>query len=154
MIKNTSFIFALLLLLSSFTLTAADEPAYVDGKANYYAIDPPLVVNLNAMSKIIFLQIKVQLMSRDASAMIAVTKNRAAIVDTLTMLLAEQTPETMQDVKIRESVRMEALERCSKVLEKLAGIRAGKPTGEKDSDGNPIVTRGLEAVLFTDIVIQ
>jgi flagellar protein FliL len=128
-------LFAILLLALSWQVNAAEKEELA--KAIYYPMDPPFVVNLNEGSRMHFMQITVQLMSRDPEVIAAVEANQPPLRDALIMLLSHQTGETMRGVMGREEVRKQALIDVQKVLAKVAGVK-----------------KGLEAVYFTDFVIQ
>lgn len=106
-------------------------------KAIYYALEPAFVVNLQGGRRIHFMQVKVQLMTRDDNVVKAAEENQPPIRDAIIMLLAHQSGETMRSVQGREQVRQQAMAEVQKVLAEVAGIK-----------------EGIEAVYFTDFVIQ
>jgi flagellar protein FliL len=128
-------LFAILFLALSWQVNAADKEGAA--KAIYYAMDPPFVVNLNEGPRMHFMQITVQLMSHDPAVIAAVEANQPPLRDALIMLLSHQTGETMRGVMGREDVRKQALTDVRKVLAEVAGVK-----------------KGLDAVYFTDFVIQ
>ncbi len=132
--KSLKPLLALLMLGLSWQAGAADEGAK---KAIYFAMDPPFVVNLNEGPRMHFMQITVQLMSHDPAVIAAVEANQPPLRDALIMLLSHQTGDTMRGVQGREEVRKQALGDVRKVLTEVAGVK-----------------KGLEAVYFTDFVIQ
>jgi flagellar FliL protein len=132
-ILKSSFI--ILLLAFSWQAAAAEKEGV--GKPIYYAMDPALVVNLNEGQRMHFMQITVQFMSHDQAVIDAIDANQPPIRDALIMLLSHQTGETMRGVQGREEVRKQALSDVRKVLAEVAGVK-----------------KGLDAVYFTDFVIQ
>jgi len=134
-----------LALLLSFAILAfsmqplhAEEEEGAPKKPIYYAMEPAFVVNINEGGRRThFMQITVQLMSRSQEVIDKVEANQPPLRDAMIMLLAHQTGETMRSVQGREKVRQEALEDVRKVMEKVAGVK-----------------KGIEAVYFTDFVIQ
>lgn len=127
----------LMALLATSSLYAEEKEAEAPKKAIYYAIDPPFVVNLEEGRRTHFMQVKVQLMSREEAVIRAVEENQPPVRDALIMLLAHQSGETMRSVQGREQIRQQALADLQKVMTEVAGIK-----------------KGLEAVYFTDFVIQ
>jgi flagellar FliL protein len=125
----------LLSLTAAPSLYAADEEA--PKKPIYYAMEPPFVVNVEEGPRTHFIQVTVQLMTRDEAVIKAVEENQPPLRDALIMLLAHQTGQTMRSVEGREQVRKQALTELRRVLKEVAGIK-----------------KGLEAVYFTDFVIQ
>lgn len=138
----------LLLLITSLSTLAA---SYSDGKANYLPLEPAFVVNLQDGKKMRFMQVKVQLMTRDTKVITALEENSPAIRHELLMLLSHQSMESMRDVLKREQVRLEAQQRLAKVLNDLAGISSEKML---DLGDGKTVPSGLQAIYFTDFVIQ
>jgi len=96
-----------------------------------------IVVNIKEGSRNRYMQVKVQAMSRDETVIAALKANQPALVDAMIMLFAHQDGASMSDIQQREQVREEATEVLRKVVQDLTGI-----------------TAGLEAVYFTDFVIQ
>lgn len=134
MSNTLKIFFATLLLVLSGHALAADKEV---GKAIYYAMEPPFVVNLNEGPRMHFMQITVQFMTRDSEVISAIEDNLPPLRDALIMLLSHQTGETMRAVQGREEVRKQALTDARKVLAEVAGVK-----------------KGLDAVYFTDFVIQ
>ncbi len=133
--KSLITLLAILLLgLAGHAIAAEKEGA---SKAIYYAMDPPFVVNLNEGPRMHFMQITVQLMSRDPAIIAAIEANLPPLRDALIMLLSHQSGETMRSVQGREEVRKQALSDVQKVMAEVAGVK-----------------KGLDAVYFTDFVIQ
>lgn len=134
-------LFVLLGLLLSFltapSLHAEEKEGEAPKKAIYYALEPAFVVNLQEGRRTHFMQVKVQLMTREENVVQAVEENQPPMRDAMIMLLAHQTGETMRSVQGREQVRQQALAELRRVLAEVAGIKDG-----------------IEAVYFTDFVIQ
>ena len=130
----------LTLFLLSFSLQPlhAEEDKGAPRKPIYFAMAPAFVVNLNdGGRKTHFMQISVQLMSYSKEVIETVEANQPPLRDAMIMLLAHQTGETMRSVQGREKVRQEALVDVRKVMQEVAGVK-----------------KGIEAVYFTDFVIQ
>lgn len=114
----------------------------------YMALEPPFVVNLQGEGRARYMQVKVQVMSHNPAVMAAIQEHMPPIRHAMIMLLAHQDAKTMYDVQGREQVRQEALATLRRVLKEQAGI----DENTTDEEGNPLP--GLEAVYFTDFVIQ
>lgn len=132
-------------LLSALLLCCAliSPPVLASGGSSaatgpYLALEPAIVVNLQAAGRVRFMQVKVQAMSRDPLALAALKEHTGPVRHALISLLAAQTVDGMYDVQVREQVRQQALEELRTVLETHAGLK-------RDI---------LEAVYFTDFVIQ
>jgi flagellar protein FliL len=137
MLRQRTFysICAILLLALSWQVDAAEKKGAK--KAIYYPMEPAFVVNLNEGPRMHFMQITVQLMSRDEAVIAAIEANQPPLRDAIIMLLSQQSGETMRSVQGREEVRKQALSDTRKALAEVAGVK-----------------KGLEALYFTDFVIQ
>jgi flagellar FliL protein len=103
----------------------------------YIALDPPFVVNFEAEQLVRFLQVTVQVMTRDPQTAEQVKSNDPVVRNDLLLLLGNQNYQTISTREGKEKLRMQALDAVRKVV-KSAG---GKP--EK-----------VEAVYFTSFVMQ
>ena len=139
MSKSLPPILALLLLLAFAPLHAADEGEKPEGqkKTYYVPIADKFVVNVQDGAKMRFMQVKVQAMTRDEKVSAAIEANLPALSHAMIMLLSGQDAATMRNTDGREQVRTQALSGLQQVLAEVAGIN-----------------EGLEAVYFTDLVIQ
>ena len=136
----------LLLILSLFLLALPFSPLHAEEeeeakeapkKAVYHAISDKFVVNIKEGNKNRYMQVKVQAMTRDENVSAAIEANMPALSHAMIMLLAHQDGATMRNIQSREKVRMQALTDLQQVLLEVAGL-----------------AEGLEAVYFTDFVIQ
>jgi flagellar FliL protein len=131
----------LCLLLSALFLSPLHAEESEEGEAPkqalYYAFEPAFVVNVQGGRRMSFMQVKVQLMSREPAVIGAVEENLPPLRDALIMLLSHQDGETLRNVQGREQIRQQALIELQRVLEEITGIK-----------------EGVEAVYFTELVIQ
>jgi flagellar FliL protein len=118
---------------------AADaKPAeHPKGPAIYVALDPPFVVNFEAEQLVRFLQVTVQVMSRDPITVDLIKTNDPVVRNDLLLLLGNQSYATISSREGKEKLRQLALESVRKVV---AGA-GGKP-------------EHVEAVYFTSFVMQ
>lgn len=105
--------------------------------AIYVGFEPPFVVNFPADSPIKFLQLTVQIMTREATVEHEIKGNDPAIRDALLTLFGQQTAEKLATPEGKEELRTKALEAVRGVI-KAEG-------GEPDK---------VEAVYFTSFVMQ
>lgn len=103
----------------------------------YIALDPPFVVNFETEQLVRFLQVTVELMTRDAATSELLKTHDPVIRNDLLMLFANQKYQNVSTRAGKEQLRQEALETIRKVL---AGA-GGEP-------------QRLEAVYFTSFVMQ
>jgi len=103
---------------------------------NYVPLDPPFVVNFTADTDIRFLQITVEVGTREAEAVDRVKEHRPAIRNSLVMLFSSQDPSTLNSREGKEQLRAETLSEIQKVL--------------KQETGEVVV----ESVFFTSFVMQ
>jgi flagellar protein FliL len=103
----------------------------------YLALDPPFVVNFQAEQMVRFLQVTVQLMSRDPHTIEVLKANDPVIRDQLLLLFANQKYTVLSSREGQEALRHQALDTVRGVL--------GKVGGTPDH---------VEAVYFTSFVMQ
>jgi len=113
---------------------AAPPPA---GPPLFLALDPPFVVNFDSEQSVRFLQITVQLMSRDPATIEMLKTNDPIVRNDLLLLFGNQKYAQLATREGKEALRAEALADVRKVLE-----AAG---------GHP---EHVEAVYFTSFVMQ
>lgn len=106
------------------------------GPAIYVSLDPPFVVNLTGGGAARFLQITVDVMTRQPEVEEHVKNHMPAIRNNLVMLFSSQTAETVSTLEGKEHLRDEAL----KVIQEILETETGDP--------------GIEAVYFTSFVMQ
>jgi flagellar FliL protein len=120
--------------------TAAAKPQKpkkaVVAPARYFALDPPLVVNLSENGTARYLQVNVEVMARDEKVIAAVQQNAPLIRNDLVQLLSDRAPEELMSREGREKMRAEAQSAVNRIL-------------EQEADGAQI-----ESLLFTGFVVQ
>ena len=105
--------------------------------AQYLALEPPFVVNLDSgTAGPRYLQVEIQLMTRDAASLADLERHAPAIRARLLMLLAQQTSESIADRSGKEKLQGQALTEVQKLMQ----TETGKPAAE--------------ALLFTSFVTQ
>lgn len=107
------------------------------GPPIYFALDPPFVVNFEAQQAVRFLQVTVQVMSRDPVTVELLKANDPMLRNDLLMLFGNQKYETLASREGKEALRKEALETVRHVIKTAEG-KAGQ----------------IEAVYFTSFVMQ
>jgi flagellar FliL protein len=103
----------------------------------YLALDPPFVVNFQADQLVRFLQVSVEVMSRDQKSLDLLKSNDPVLRNDLLILFANQKYTVLATPEGKEQLRTEALASIRKDL-----AQAG---------GDPKL---LEAVYFTSFVMQ
>ncbi|HED19784.1 MAG TPA: flagellar basal body protein FliL, partial [Gammaproteobacteria bacterium] len=103
---------------------------------NYVPLDPPFVVNFNSDTDIRFLQITLEVGTRDPEGVELIKEQRPAIRNSLVMLFSSQDPHTLNTREGKEQLRAETLSEIQKVL--------------KQETGETIV----ESAFFTSFVMQ
>ena len=105
--------------------------------ALYVALDPPFVVNFEAEQLVRFLQVTVQVMSRDPATVELIKTNDPVVRNDLLLLLGNQSYQTISSREGKEKLRLQALDAVRKVVT-TAGGKAEK----------------VEAIYFTSFVMQ
>jgi flagellar FliL protein len=107
------------------------------GPPVYVALDPPFVVNFEAQQLVRFLQVTVQLMSRDPQTVELLHANDPAIRNDLLLLFGNQRYEVIATREGKETLRKQALDVARRVVEQSGGK-----------------AERVEAVYFTTFVMQ
>ncbi|HEV7138693.1 MAG TPA: flagellar basal body-associated FliL family protein [Steroidobacteraceae bacterium] len=131
---------ALFLTHASGRSSAAARAAAVhkpSGPPLYLALDPPFVVNFQADQMVRFLQVSVEVMSRDPQALEVLKSNDPVLRNDLLILLADQKYSVISTPAGKELLRAEALT----AIRKDFALAGGDPNK-------------LEAVYFTSFVMQ
>ncbi len=118
---------------------AAAEPAAakIPAPAQYFPLDPAFVVNLNnASSGAQFLQVEIQLMTRDPAALEILKQQAPGIRAKLLMQLSQVNADSLTTLEGKEALRKQAL--------------ASVKTMMTAETGKPIV----EDLVFTSFVMQ
>jgi flagellar protein FliL len=103
----------------------------------YVALDPPFVVNFEAEQQVRFLQVTVQLMSRDLHTIELMKANDPVVRNDLLLLFAGQKYSVISTREGKESLRTQTLA----AVRKIVAAAGGKP-------------ELVEAVYFTSFVMQ
>ena len=103
---------------------------------NYVPLDPPFVVNFSADSDIRFLQVTLQVGTRDPAVVDLIKEHRPAIRNSLVFLFGGQDPYTLNTREGKETLREETLAEIQKVMKSETG------------------KTGVESVFFTSFVMQ
>lgn len=107
------------------------------GPAIYVEFDPPFVVNFEARGMTRFLQVTIQVMTRDAATAELVKQHDPVLRNDLLLLLSSQTYETISTLEGKEKLRSEALQAVAHAID----AEGGK--GEN-----------IEQLYFTSFVMQ
>lgn len=106
------------------------------GEAQYFALAPAFVVNLADDGEPHYLQVDIQLMTRDAELSKAIEHHAPAIRNRLLLLFSEQHANQLVERKGKERLQALALNEARRVLK----TETGKA--------------GIEALYFTSFVVQ
>ena len=132
---------AALVLTHAFGRSAASHARASDKKPSgpplYLALDPPFVVNFQADQIVRFLQVSVEVMSRDPKTLELLKDNDPVLRNDLLMLLGNQKYSVLATPAGKEQLRAAALVAVRKDLAQAGGDPAR-----------------LEAVYFTSFVMQ
>lgn len=119
------------------TEESAEAEAEIDGPAIYQSLHPPLVVNFkDSFGDAHYMQVTLEVMSRDQEIINSVRDHTPAIRNSLILLFSQAKYEEVVLREGKEKLLDDALEEIQSVL----SDRIGKP--------------GVEEVYFTALVIQ
>lgn len=102
----------------------------------YFDVDDNMVVNFQGGGRLRYLQVGVQVMTRDPAAVAALQQHRPVLRNNLIMLFSEQSFETLSSREGKTALQEAA-------LAEVQGLLAGDYQGS-----------GAEAVYFTSFVMQ
>lgn len=106
---------------------AAEKTATPPAPAQYFALDPAFVVNLNGpVDGPRYLQVEVQLMTRDPQALAALQTHAPAIRARLLMLFSQVEPSQIADRAGKERLQAAALAEVQKVMEAETGKKVAE----------------------------
>ena len=105
--------------------------------AVYVAFDPPFVVNFEAKGMMRFLQVSVEVMTRDPAMADMIKQHEPVLRNDLLLLLGNQSYETISSREGKEQLRKQALETVAKVV--------------SDEGGD---AKKVEQLYFTSFVMQ
>ncbi|MEZ5565122.1 MAG: flagellar basal body-associated FliL family protein [Gammaproteobacteria bacterium] len=111
------------------------------GPPLYLPLDPPLVVSLEDKGTIRFLQVTVELLSRDEHVINALKTNMPIIRNNLLMLMGSQSIASLTNREDKEELRQHSLTEVRKILQ------TNPPPDEKDPGT-------VEDLYFTSFVVQ
>ncbi|HEY6641011.1 flagellar basal body-associated FliL family protein [Povalibacter sp.] len=119
-------------------------PAEVQGEnppskmpAAYVKLDPPFVANFEARGAMRFLQVSVEVMTRDVATADAIKQHDPIIRNDLLMLFGNQSYESISKPEGKEQLRAQALEAVRKIITEQGGAGAK-----------------VEQIYFTSFVMQ
>src|SRR5690606_23654792 len=102
----------------------------------YYALDPAFIVNLQDERRLRFMQVSVELMTRDPQSQKLIGNNAPMLRDALLMLFSAQRLDAIETAEGKEALRVAALQTVQEIL------------GRESPDAK------VEAVYFTSFVVQ
>lgn len=94
----------------------AKEHAEVKAAAVYVKFDPPFVVNFEAKGLMRFLQITLEVMTRDAATATRLKEHEPIIRNDLLLLFGNQTYDTISTREGKEKLRGEARDTIAKII--------------------------------------
>jgi flagellar protein FliL len=89
--------------------------------AIYVEFQPPFVVNFDAKGVMRFLQVSIQVMTRDHETSEMVKLHEPKIRNNMLLLLGSQTMDTISTTEAKEALRKKALETIAKVVDDEGG---------------------------------
>lgn len=115
---------------------SAEPAAPTTKEAQYKTIDPAFVVNIQDGVRFRFLQVEVDVMTRDATAIDRLEKVMPRVKSELTMLFGSLQRENVQSIEGQKALQAQALEVINNILKEETG------------------SAGIAAVYFTKFVVQ
>jgi flagellar FliL protein len=104
--------------------------------AIYFAFDPPLIVNFDDSQAVRFLQLQIEVLTRDEKVVEAVKLHQPVIRNNLLMLMNGRDYKALMTREGKEGLRTECLKEVQRILKKETGAA------------------GVEDLYFTSFVVQ
>jgi flagellar protein FliL len=118
------------------TEVAVSSVAALPSEPLYLPLDPPFLVNFEMDGKLRFLQVSIELMTRDRDATDALKSHMPLLRNNILMILSEQSLATVLTRAAKQALRDEILNETRQVMQTVSG------------------SPGVEAVYFTSFVMQ
>ncbi len=115
----------------------AEKPVESKGPATYIPLEPPFVVNFENQEAVRFLQVSVQILTRDSRIAELLKLHEPVVRNDLLLLLSNQQYATIASREGKEKLRQQSLEAIRKII--------------ADEGGKPNL---VEQVFFTSFVMQ
>jgi len=106
--------------------------------AIYFPLEPAFVVNFQDRGRTRFLQISMEISTRDSSMIDELTKHMPLIRNNILLILSNQKAESLHTVEGKEQIRTEALEELRRILSEQTGL----------------IDVGIDGLYFTSFVTQ
>ncbi len=94
------------------------------GPAVYMKVDPPFVVNFDGQGKARFLQVTMEIVGHDESALEDAMHHMPAIRNAMLLILSSQSYDVLSTVEGKEQLRQQALAEVQVILEREVGHSA------------------------------
>lgn len=117
---------------------AADAAEPKEKPPLYLSLDPPLVVNFQHQGRVSYLQVGIDVMSRDQAVLDQVKNSMPVVRNNLILLFSNQQFDTLNSREGKEKLRQEALQAVRTIV-----------AGATGSDAS-----GVEQIYFTSFVMQ
>ncbi len=115
---------------------ATEEETAAANDAYYFSLDPAFVVNFQGKSRVRFLQVNIDGITREEAVKLEVTKHLPQIRNNIVLLLSSKTYDDLITPEGKETARNEILTEIQKVMK--------AETGKE----------GVENIFFTSFVMQ
>lgn len=136
-LTRLKFILPICLMLFAGLVHAAEEEAVAKKIPGYVSLGAPMVLNLASDSRrLAFLQIKADVLVKDADAKAAVEANIPAIRHKLIVMLSEQKAQDMKTPARREEIRRQVSDAVRDMIEEMTK------------------NNGIDEVLFSSFLVQ
>jgi flagellar protein FliL len=116
--------------------SAEPEQEPLPDPAIYFSMNPPVIVNFSVKGRQRFLQVEIDIMTRDGDVVSAIELHKPMIMNSLVLLIGGQDYFELLTAEGKELLRQQCLQEVQRLLQK----EIGKP--------------GVEQIFFTNFVMQ
>lgn len=130
----------------------ATKPEVVLGPLKYLTLVPEFIVNFGPQSKVRYLQVDLQISTRQEDSFAVVNTYRPVLRNDILVLLSDVVYEDLKDRKGKENLQKRLLKAINKVV--VGAQHAGAADGEKSAHDDEVVDGPIENVYFTSFIMQ
>jgi len=125
------------------------------GPIQYITMSPEFVVNFGAGSKVRYLQVDLQLATRDDSALQTITTYRPVLRNDILVILSGLSYEELKERSGKEALQKKLLNSINTVVNSAGNPTSSDKTSNKDETNQEGLIKGpVENVYFTSFIMQ
>lgn len=130
----------------------ASKSEVVSGPLKYLTLVPEFIVNFGPQSKVRYLQVDLQISTRQEDSFDVVSTYRPVLRNDILVLLSDVDYEDLKDRAGKEKLQKKLLNAINKVI--VGAQQASAADSEKSAKDDDVVNGPIENVYFTSFIMQ